>query len=755
MVGADGRPAVSVSVSLHFVKRFALTDNQGAFVINHLHPAQDTLIVSSINTAPVLIPVSLQQGEVLDLGIIQLQDVFKPLQKVEITGRPEHSYKSNYSFFGTKTQSPVKDLPQSISTVTKEVIHDKMEFTLKEAVDVVAGVNQYSGYDEYTIRGFRAENARDINGLRGYNTTYTSPMLVNIERVEVIKGPTATLYGNCDPGGTINLVTKKPLDQAGGSLDLYYGSYDHYRAMGDITGPLNKSKTLLYRLNAGYDNTNSFRDNQFGKSYQIAPSVSFVPNDRLRINFDFSVSNMHTMLDRGQPGPDGDPNLKATRQSLITSQPGDYLRETDLASILSVSYKITDRLSFSTGYLNYHTREKVADHGFNSYIQPDSINLSFTKFRYNTNTNTISSYFTYTANTGKVSHQLLAGYDFVKTNISLNQDYYENADQFGVGSGIVGTMSLNHPQYFKRPVEAYTVSDFDDDATGVDGDIYHSNGFYIQDQLSWKRWKLLVSLREELYKGDDVSDSASDLSEHVFLPRVGLVYALTPNISVYGTYNKGFDPFEVSTDAQRFSQPFRPITSQLYEAGVKGSFFRNRLSATLAVYQLTVENVAVNANDPSQPDLFVQQGQNRSRGVETELSGNILPSLSLMISYAYNVAEITKSKDPSQIGMLAENAPKNSSGSWIKYVFNHGWIRGFGIAAGHSLVGERATLEPDVSLPGYLLINGGLSYSYKRYSVAFNVNNLTNRVYWSGAYNNINKWPGAPRNCMVNLGFKF
>ena len=155
---------------------------------------------------------------------------FSQLQDVEISGRIAKSYKSDYSFFSTKTEAAFKDIPQTISTVTKELISDKMELTLKDAAVDVAGVNQYSGYDEYTIRGFRAENAQDINGLRGYNSTYTSNMLVNIERVEVIKGPTATLYGNCDPGGTINLVTKKPLENKGATIDVYGGTWDHFRA---------------------------------------------------------------------------------------------------------------------------------------------------------------------------------------------------------------------------------------------------------------------------------------------------------------------------------------------------------------------------------------------------------------------------------------------------------------------------------------------------------------------------------------------
>jgi iron complex outermembrane receptor protein len=123
----------------------------------------------------------------------------------------------------------------------------------------------------------KAENAIDINGLRGYNTAYTSLMLVNIERIEVIKGPTATLYGNCDPGGTINLVTKKPLERREAGINLYVGKWNHYRAEGDLTGALNKIKTLLYRFKRRYDDTKSFRNNGFAKSYEIAPAITLFP----------------------------------------------------------------------------------------------------------------------------------------------------------------------------------------------------------------------------------------------------------------------------------------------------------------------------------------------------------------------------------------------------------------------------------------------------------------------------------------------
>lgn len=751
VIDAEGKPAVNITVRLKKFRQTTLTDSKGYFALLHLSVLNDTLLISSIGSRLFTRIIDLNKDETIDIGIVRLDYEINRLQDVEINGRFANSYKSNYSFFGEKTETPLKDIPQAISTVTKELIQDKMEFTLKDAMNDVSGVNQYSGYDEYTIRGFRAENARDINGLRGYNTTYTSAMLVNIERIEVIKGPTATLYGNCDPGGTINMVTKKPLDTAKAGINLYAGTWNHTRAQGDVTGPLNKNKTLLYRFNAGYDNTNSFINQTFARSYELAPSFSFVPNDKFRLNVDFSVSNIHTVLNQGQPGFEEDNSLKSTPINLSLTQPGDYLHETDVASVISASYKISKNLTFNSGYLNYITQENVAAHGLKDYIAPDSVSLYYSTWAYHTVTNTLTNYFTYKFKTGKASQLLLAGYDFVKSTVNLNQQYYELPGQFGAGSGIVGTFSLKTPQYIQRPVSTYQLTGYNSDASDVDANIYHTQGIYLQDQVNLDKWKILGSLREEYYAADD----GTGLSEKVFLPRIGIVYSLTPNLNYYATYNQGFDPFEASTSAQVFNAPFKPITSHLLETGLKGSFFGDRLAASVAVYQLVVQNVAVNANDISNPNLFVQQGENRSRGFEAEAMGNILPNLSVNLIYAYCLAIVTQSKIASEVGTLVENSPRNTNSSWIKYTFTNGFLKGFGISAGHTQVGMRSTLDPVITLPGYFIINGGIHYNYKHYRLALNVYNITNETYWTGAYNNVNKWPGAPRNGMVNIGYVF
>ena len=755
IIVSDGSPAY-VSIELKKSHAITFTDNAGYFEFRHLNELVDTLLISSVQLQTISMPISLTKNGSLDLGIIKLVADFAKLHDVEVIGRVSKSYKSDYSYLSTKTETPIMDIPQSISTITKEQIKDKMDFTLKDAASEVSGVNDYSGYDEFAIRGFLANNAHMINGLRGYSTTYITPLLVNVERIEVVKGPSATLYANCDPGGTINLVTKKPLAQNAGEVDVYGGSWNHFRSQVDITGALNKDNSIMYRLNAGYDNTGSFRDLLYNRSYELAPSISFVPNDRIQLNIDFSLSHTNKILDRGQPGFEDNASLKSTPISLIASQPGDFLHETDWATNALFSYKISKNISFNSGYLNYQTRQNVAEHGVQSYITNDSVNLYYSTWGYNSTTNTFTNYFTFRFNAGRFSHQLLIGYDYVKSTVNLNQNYYEQPDLFGIGSGIVGTFSLSHPVYQNQTTSNFQLSDYGSDASDVNASIYHTQGGYLQEQVGLRKWKLLIGLRQEAYVADgQQQDSSQEYSVNIFLPRVGLVYELRPNISIYGTYNKGFDPFEASSSTQIFNAAFKPVTSELLETGAKFNWFHDRLATSMAIYQLTLHNVAVNANVISNPNLYIQQGEARSRGLELEANGSINANLSLSISYAYCVAKVIQSAIASQEGTLVENAPRNASSSLIKYSFNHGALKGFGIVAGHSQASLRNTLVSGLTLPGYISFNTGLRYTYKHLDVSVNLNNITNTTYWIGAYNNVSKWPGTPRNVIACIGYRF
>ena len=752
VVAVDNQPAAYVSIIFQRLKAKATADGNGNFEIHANTPLNDTLVITSSGITPRKLPVAATAGGTIDIGVVVMDYDVAVLPGVEITGSTAHGYKSDYSFLGTKTQASLKDIPQAISTITKELIEDKMDVRLKDAVEDAAGVNMYSGYDEYAIRGFRADNAHLINGLRAYNTTLTSPFLANIERIEVLKGPAAVLYGNGDPGGTINMVTKKPLSTNQYGLNLYTGSWGTYRAMGDVTGPISNDKKLLYRFNAGYENAGSFRNQYFAKSFQLAPSISYIPNERVQLNADFSISHTNTIADRGQPGFLNDNNLLSTPTKLSVTQPGDYLKETDVTSILSFAYKINRHITFNSAVLSHLTWQKLSEHGVEDYITPDSVYLSYTARTFNTTTTTLSNYLAFNINTGQLTHHLIVGYDYIISHITLQQSSGET-DNFPNGSGIVGTFSLKNPQYFARPVSTYDMEGADDAVGGPEA--YKTQGAYVQEQVNYKNWQLLLGVRREFYTKAGDTDTSANSQENVWLPRIGLLYKPTDGLSLYATYNKGFDPFEASIVSQVFNAPFKPIFSEVYEAGAKATVLKNKLYATLAVYQLTLKNVAVNANDPANPDLFVQNGREQATGFETEVNGNILPQLSVSVSFAHNIAKVLDSPVKDDIGKIKENAPKNSSTSWVKYTFAKGGLKGAFVSVGHSQQSARNTLTEGLTLPSFFVVNAGAGYAYKRVKIVLNVNNLFNTNYWVGGYNYINKWPGAPRNVMLGVGYSF
>lgn len=748
---SNNTPASYVTVALQKTKIQTIADINGDFQFKHLTSIQDTLVITGIGLQTKKILVKISENQQLEIPVRVEFDI-NLLENVEIIGRTIQSYKSDYSFASSKTKSSITEIPQSVSTVTKELVEDKMQMHLTDALENVAGVTHYSGYEEYNIRGLHAENARLINGLRTFNTSLTSPLLVNVERVEVIKGPTSVLYGNCDPGGTINLVTKKPLLGNHFTASIGKGTWNASNVQIDATGQLNQSKTLLYRLSTGYEQKESFRNGYFLKSFQVAPSLSFIPNNKLQVNLDFSYSNTHSVVDRGQTAMEDDDRLLSTPIQLSLIQPSDYLKESNISAVLSASYKFNKRLSFNSSLLRYQTNQRLSEHNIEDFITDDSVSLSYNYRQIKSTTNTFTNYFSYILNQGDWKHQLILGYDYISNNLSGNE-WEGELSEFGVNNRIVGTFSLLHPVYQNRNVNQY--QQMVDSAVGEDiaNGIYTSHGIYFQEHLTYKKWQLIAGLRGEFYQAGTPENESEGIKK--LIPKIGINYAFDRNYHVYFNYHNGFDPFEPSSVLQVFNQPYKPVTSNMIETGLKADLLKNKLLASIAFYQININNLSVNANDPTNPNLFIQRGVQQSKGVEIEMQGNILPNLSIFSGYSFNQTEIIKSIKTEDIGRMAENAPKHSSNSWIKYRFTNKSLRGLSIALGHTQVGQRLTLDKDVILPGYFIMNAAISYQINHFKLAFNLNNIFDKVYWTSAYNNTNKWPGSPRNSMFKLFYTF
>jgi iron complex outermembrane receptor protein len=234
------------------------------------------------------------------------------------------------------------------------------------------------------------------------------------------------------------------------------------------------------------------------------------------------------------------------------------------------------------------------------------------------------------------------------------------------------------------------------------------------------------------------------------------VLSATEAVNVYGTFSKGFQPQSAQTLLNpQTGGPFDPETSFLYEAGAKASFFGGRLAASTAIYQITKQNVLVSANDPGNPQLLEQRGEERSRGIELEVAGELLPGLRLTANYAYNRAEIIEAANPEVEGTIKENAPEHMGGVWGTYTISDGPLAGLGFGGGGHFVTERNTFEPSLDLPGYFVADATAFYTVNNFKITATVNNLFDKTYWTGGYNFGRIFPGEPRSALLKVGYTF
>lgn len=784
VTASEQRPLAGATVRLVEPGLTSLSDREGDFTFSDLPPGTYTLRVTSMGFEGSRLEV--QAPAAGPLTVIMVESASQ-LQAVEIVGRKEQGYKNTSSFSGTKTETPVRYVPQAISYVTKEVMEDQQAFKAGEVLKNISGANYFSYYNnDIAIRGFRAGNGL-INGLRTSTSSWSQTLLPNVERMEVIKGPASALFANTDPGGTVNMVTKKPLDENRKSIAFATGSYNTYRLTSDFTGPMNESRTLLYRLNLAYQNAESFRELQGGEDMVIAPSISFIPNDRTQVNIDFVYTKTKAKLDRGQPifGASAGADLYSTPVSFAIGKMNDYADELSLFTTASLRHKLTDKLTFNASYMKFLYDEDLLEHRTSNRYAVDADGneiptlmemQTIRRMRKNYNDN-ITLYFVADLRSGPVEHKLLAGYDYIQ-NVSpvggsnYNANGYRNAANNGSIRTydpekreeylIVDNMPVPNVPHFNLEDPDYSIAEISgyfNVSSPQAVTKYFVNGFYIQDQIKWGKLQALLSLRQEYYVDilNYKEKDAEEVKQEALIPRIGLVYTPIAPLSLYATFAEGYQPQGAGTigDPATYGGPFDPLTSTMFEGGAKMEFFTGDLAVNVAVYNIEQNNILINAGEPGNPELLRQIGQEQARGVELDVYGKVLPNLSLTANFAYNETKITESDDPEEIGRLLPNAPKSQGGIWAKYIFTTPVLKGIGIGVGSNYVGKRNTNSVILELPSYVICDVALYYNVDKFKLSANLNNVFDKTHWVGGYSFNRLFPGTPRNFLVGVGYTF
>lgn len=793
----ENSPLGGIKLTLKKTGFGAIADKQGKFRFADVPAGTYTMTASGLGYKSQSREVILDAGSTVNVDFTFTQASFE-LQNVEITGRRETSYRNSTSFVGTKTATLLKDVPQSVSYVTKELIADRQAYRLGDVVRNMSGINQFSVYNDLTMRGFRSR-IELVNGLRFADTDggmgfWKQPLLINLERVEVLKGPASALFGNLGPGGTINRVTKKPLDETRQSISFSTGSFNTYRAAADFTGPVTEDKMLLYRLNLGYENAGNFRNLQFQRNYSVAPSVSFVPNENTSVNFDLFYNRSESRLDRGQPtfGTPQNVNLDATSQQLSLSRPNDYLNEDNLFITASLTHKFSSDVAVNVSYIKSLYNEDLLEHRNANAFAPDSLgrpipNLVlmrvFQRKRTFVNDN-LSTFFTVNATTGPLEHKIVVGYDYLQQELPLGGALFEAAGfRNAANNGTIPTFNPaqrsrylldaqgrpvpNVPSFDLTATNPYTFGDvnryfFAAGTNAVSPTLYTAHGIYFQDQITLDKLKLLVAVRQDWYfdRSNYLTPTDSTIQQTSLLPRFGAVYSLSEDINVYASYSQGFQPQTPGVLRNPLAGgPFDPQRSWMIEAGVKGEFFEKRLAVNFAAYQIILQNVLVNALDPANPQRLVQRGEERARGFEIDAMGKILPNLSITANYAFNDAIITQSTNQAIIGRTKENAPLHQGGFWAKYTFDDlfvgGALQGVGVGVGANHVGERFVSDFTFKIPAYTLVDAALYYTVGKFQVSANFYNILDTKHWLGGYSLVAIFPGNPRHFLATVAYTF
>ena len=788
----NGNPISEAIITVKGQKRAVRTKGNGFFTLSELPSGETTILVHAIGYATQQRTLKLTNKSYQGVDFV-LQERSDALPTVDVMGRREQSYKNSVSFVGTKTATALKDVPQSINYVTKELILDQGAITVNDVVRNMSGVNPYSFYNDFSIRGFRATGNRNsgnlVNGMRTQTSLWRQSSLANIERVEVIKGPASALFGNAAPGGVINRVTKKPLDVARQSVTLTTGSFGTTRAYTDFTGPLNDKKTLLYRLNLGYENTDGFRDLQGLTSYIVAPSFTYRASEQTQLNIDMTYVNHQGKLDRGV-AVFGDGSLFSRPISATQSAANDYLRENSVNLSFALSHRLAQGLLFNSTYLFSSYDEDLLEHSQdNAFVKkadgkdnPSLVLMRVTQRQRHFRNNNFNNYLTWDVTTGAMKHKLLVGYDHFNTQLAPGSSYIEAGGYLLSKGGTAKTFNVKKSLDYlldenKNPRTNVPAFDLNSSAGNRYQDIskyiyeskdvkpsdQYTNGVYLQEQLTWHKLQLLLGARMEWFTDvtQNKNGSESKTHQHAFTPRVGLVYSVVPSTNVYATWIRGFEPQSVAVQSNPGSGgPFDPVESELWEIGAKGEYLNKRLSVTTALFSLRQKNTLYNAGVSGQPDLMVPIGEELSRGVEFDVSGRILPYWSIMANYAFNVAEISKAPEGTKdLNLQRPGTPRHSANLWTKFIVPAGMLRNLGIGVGLNGVSERkgqvGRRENVVAYPGYALLNLALYYKVQEVQIQVNLNNALNKQYYISGYDRLRSFPGAPRNINLTINYRF
>jgi iron complex outermembrane receptor protein len=662
--------------------------------------------------------------------------------QVVVTGEQETGYRVPRTSVGTRTETPLLDIPASVQAVPQEVIEDQGAANLSEALRNVSGVvtdrSSRAIFSRFTIRGFNSGNTFLRNGISDNDVGRLGIDLSNIERVEVLKGPASVLYGQLSPGGVINIVTESPLPFPFYSVEGAYGSFNTYQGAVDLSGPLNENGSLLYRLNASMSGSDTFIDEIDIDRYLIAPVFTWQLSEDTTLTLETEYLDAQYPNDRGLPVEGTvlfNPNGEIPRSRYLGEPSFDRNNRRTLRTGYDFEHRFSENWTLRNNFRflweeinqDYILSFSLLD-DFRTLERTAAIAPSFQN-NYEATTQVTGNFYT-----GNIAHELLVGVDFAtevgRSNVQVRE---------------IGDIDIFDPVY-NQPLGAVTSNS---------RSVFKSEtfGIYLQDQISLSDNFILVlggrfDIVNQTFE-DLIANTTDFQQDEAFSPAVGLVYQPTENLSLYGRFSRSF---EQVTGTMLDNRLFEPQRGTLYEVGLKAEILDGRLFGNLALYNIIQSNVLT--SDPRDPNFSIQTGEQRSRGVELDIAGEILPGWDIIASYAYTDARVTEDNQIPE-GNRLNNVPEHTFSLWNKYEIQSGDLQGLGFGLGLFYVGERqGDLDNTFQLPSYLRTDAALYYQRNNFQAQLNFKNLFGINYFEASEGR-RVFPGAPFEVLATVRWEF
>jgi iron complex outermembrane recepter protein len=579
----------------------------------------------------------------------------------------------------------------------------------------------------------------------------------NLERVEVLKGPASVLFGQGNLGGTVNLVTEEPLDEPAYVLEYSPGQFGQHRFAIDFSSPFDTADPLGFRLNAAYELAQSFRDGEQTELLYVAPTVQLIATENTDLLVDFEYLKFQsfgtapelpaagTVLDN--PNGEIDRSVNLGEPSITEGEDTITRLGYRLEHRLSEDWRLRNEFLFSHRQSDSVGVTPNVDRRSGLGLEPglQTVQRFLTINPGEQTSVTLNTSIAGTINTGNIEHQLLAGVELLSDTLvdKVTFDFLNPIDIFD-------------PQYSpdsRRPLTVFQ--------NGVNQT--ESIGLYLQDQINLLDNLILLvggrfdiaSQNNEDFKDEELSFERTD---QAFSPRLGIVYQPSDRLALYASYAESFVPVNGRQTSQGennqviFGEPFEPERGKQYEVGIKADLGDN-LSATLALYELQRTNVVAQGSDS--PLTQFQVGTQRSRGIEFDIAGEILPGWQVIASYAYTDARVVNDGRIA-VGNRLANVPQHAASLWTSYEIQSGDLQGLGFGIGLFYQSDRQVgAENLFELPGFLRTDASLFYRRDRLQASLSVQNLFDIDYYPAGRNYVRVIPGQPFSVVGSIRWEF